>query len=117
MVRLVAYVLAAAAAALTVGSLSEQRLVAYETRTAVFTFALVLGLINATIRPILRVLTLPLTCLTFGLFALVLNAALFGLAAWLTPGMTVTTWGALLGAVIASVAGGVIFSVLDERPR
>jgi len=114
-IRLIAYVLAAAAAALAVGSISEQRLVAYESRTAVFVFALVLGLINATIRPVLRILTLPLTCLTFGLFALVLNAALFGLAAWLTPGMTVTTWGAVLGAIIASVAGGAIFSVLDER--
>ncbi|MDP9364570.1 MAG: phage holin family protein [Chloroflexota bacterium] len=115
MIRIVAYVLAAAAAALAVGSVSEQRLVAYESRTALFTFALILGLINAIIRPVLRVLTLPLTCLTFGLFALVLNAALFGLASWLTPGMTVTTWGAVLGAVVASIAGGAIFSVLDER--
>ena len=115
MTRLIAYVLAAAAAALAVGSVSEQRLVAYDSRTALFTFALILGLINATIKPILRILTLPLTCLTFGLFALVLNAALFGVAAWLTPGMTVTTWGAVLGAVVASIAGGLIFSVLDER--
>jgi len=115
MTRLMAYVLAAAAAALAVGSVSEQRLVAYDSRTALFTFALILGLINATIKPILRILTLPLTCLTFGLFALVLNAALFGVAAWLTPGMTVTTWGAVLGAVVASIAGGLIFSVLDER--
>ncbi len=114
-VRLVAYVLAAAAAVLAVGSISEQRLAAYDDRAAVFTFALVLGLINATIRPILRILTLPLTCLTFGLFALALNAGLFGLAAWLTPGITVTFWGAVLGAIVASIAGGIIFSVLDER--
>lgn len=115
MLRLVSYVLAAAAAALLVGSISEQRLVAYESQTAVFIFALVLGLLNATIRPVLRILTLPLTCLTFGAFALVLNAALFGLAAWLTPGMTVTAWGALVGALVASIAGGIAFSVLDER--
>ena len=113
--RLIAYVVANAAAALTVGSISDQRLVAYESRTAVFTFALVLGLINATIKPILRLLTLPLTCLTFGLFAVILNAGLFGLAAWLTPGMTVTTWGAVLGAIVASIASGLIFSALDER--
>lgn len=115
MARVVAYVVAAAAAALTVGSISEQRLVAYDDRTAVFTFALVLGLINATIRPVLRLLTLPLTCLTFGLFALVLNAALFGLAARLTPGMTVSAWGAILGAIVASIASGVIYSMIDER--
>lgn len=113
--RVVAYVVAAAVAALTVGSISEQRLVAYDDRTSVFIFALVLGLLNATIRPVLRILTLPLTCLTFGLFALVLNAALFGLAARLTPGMTVSTWGALLGAIVASVASGVIYSLIDER--
>lgn len=115
MARLVAYVIANMAAALTVGSISEQRLVAYESRTAVFVFALILGAINATIKPVLRLLTLPLTCLTFGLFALVLNAALFGLAARLTPGMTVTFWGAILGAVVASVASGIIFSLADER--
>jgi putative membrane protein len=112
---LIAYVLAAGLAALTVGSISEQRLVAYDSRTAIFTFALLLGLINATIRPVLRILTLPLTCLTFGLFALVLNAALFGLAARLTPGITVSTWGALLGGIVASIASGVIYSVIDER--
>lgn len=115
MTRLIAYTLAAAVAALLVGSVSEQRLVAYETRTAVVVFGVLLGLINATIRPALRLLTLPLTCLTFGLFAVVLNGALFGLAAWLTPGMTVTVSGALLGAVVVSVAGGIIFSILDER--
>ncbi len=113
--RLVAYVVANAAAALTVGSISDQRLIAYESRAAVFTFALVLGLINATIKPILRLLTLPLTCLTFGLVAVILNAGLFGLAAWFTPGMTVTTWGAVLGAIVASIASGIIFSALDER--
>lgn len=113
--RLVAYLIANSVAVLTVGSISEQRLVAYERLTAVGVFALILGVINATIKPVLRLLTLPLTCLTFGLFSLVLNAVLFGLAARLTPGMEVTTWGAVLGAIIASVASGIIFSVLDER--
>ncbi len=114
-VRVVAYLLANAAAVLTVGSISEQRLVAYESRSAIFVSALVVGVINATIRPVLRLLTLPLTCLTFGLFSLVLNAALFGLAAWLTPGMDVTSLGAVVGAIVASIFSGIIFSVLDER--
>ena len=115
MMRLLGYVLANAVAALVVGSISAQRLVAYESRAAVFVFALILGSINATIKPVLRLLTLPLTCLTFGLFALVLNAGLFGFAAWLTPGMTVTFWGAMLGAIVASLASGIIFSMIDER--
>ncbi len=113
--RVVAYLLANAAAVLAVGSISEQRLVAYESRSAIFVFALIVGLINATIRPVLRLLTLPLTCLTFGLFSLALNAALFGLAAWLTPGMAVTPLGAVVGAIVASIFSGIIFSVLDER--
>lgn len=112
--RLVAYVVAAATAALLVATISQQRLVAYESRSAVVLFALVLGLLNAVVKPLLRLLTLPLTCLTFGLFALVLNAGLFAIAARVTPGMTVTVWGAVIGAVIASVAGGVIFSLFDE---
>ena len=114
-VRLLAYVLAAAVGALLVGSISAQRLVAYESRAAIFLFALLLGLINATIKPVLQLLTLPLTCLTFGLFALLLNAALFGLAAWLTPGMQVSFWGAILGAIVASIASCAIYSLLDER--
>jgi len=113
--RLTAYVVAAAVAALLVASISERRLVAYESRTAVVAFALVLGAINAVVKPLLRLLTLPLTCLTFGAFALVLNAGLFALAARLTPGMTVTLWGAVVGAIVVSVAGGVIFSLIDER--
>lgn len=113
--RLIAYVLAAAVAALLVASISERRLVAYESRSAVTVFALVLGVMNATVKPVLRLLTLPLSCLTFGLFALLLNAGLFALAARLTPGMTVSFWGAVIGAAIASVTGGVIFSLFDER--
>ena len=112
--RVVAYLLANAAAVLTVGSLSE-RWVEYENRSAIFVFALILGVINATIRPVLRLLTLPLTCLTFGLFSLVLNAALFGLAARLTEGVAVTTVGAVVGSIVASVFSGLIFSLLDER--
>lgn len=112
--RLLGYVLASAVAALFVGSISAQRLVAYESRTAIFVFALILGLINATIKPVLQLLTLPLTCLTFGLFALLLNAGLFAIAAWLTPGMQVSVWGAILGAIVVSIASGVIYSLLDE---
>ncbi|HET8523227.1 MAG TPA: phage holin family protein, partial [Thermomicrobiales bacterium] len=64
--------------------------------------------------PVITLFTLPITCVTFGLFALVINAALFGLAAWLTPGIEVTFWGAVISAVLVSIASGVIFSVVDE---
>jgi putative membrane protein len=66
--------------------------------------ALVIGLINAFIRPILRVLTIPITILTLGLFLLVLNALLFWLAAALVPGFAVAGFvPAFLGALILTV--------------
>ncbi|MEJ7761257.1 MAG: phage holin family protein [Thermomicrobiales bacterium] len=115
MKRLIAYIVGAIVATLVVGSISEQRLVKYEDRESVIIFALVVGLISAYIKPVLKILTLPLTCLTFGLFALVLNAALWGVAARLTPGIETTFWGAVAGSVITSIASGIVFSVLDEK--
>jgi putative membrane protein len=113
-VRILVYMIAACVAALLLGSISEQRLISYDSQTAVFVFAAVLGVVNAAIKPVLQLLALPVSCLTFGLFALVINAALFALSVWLTPGMQVTTAGAVLGAILTSVAGGVIFSLVDE---
>jgi putative membrane protein len=96
------------------GTISE-RLITFDSPETVLFFGAVAGLINAFIKPVLGLLTLPLTCLTFGLFAIALNALLFWLGAWLTPGIETSAWGALFGSVIASLANGVIFSVLDEQ--
>lgn len=112
--RLLAYVIGAIVATLTVGSISEQRLVEYQSYEAIFIFAGVVGLLSAYIKPVVKLLTLPLTCLTFGLFALVLNAFLWGVAAWLTPGMNVTMWGAVVGSLLTSIVAGIIFSLVDE---
>lgn len=66
--------------------------------------ALVLGLVNAFVRPILVILTLPVTLLTLGLFLFVINALLFWLVAELVPGFRVTGFGAaLLGSILYSV--------------
>jgi putative membrane protein len=68
--------------------------------------ALVIGLINALIRPVLLILTIPITILTLGLFLLVLNALLFWLAAALVAGFLVAGfWWAFLGALIMSIVG------------
>lgn len=65
---------------------------------------LVLGLVNALLRPVLVVLTLPITLVTLGLFLLVINAAMVGFVAWLMPGMHVAGfWPALGTALIVSV--------------
>jgi putative membrane protein len=69
---------------------------------------LVLGLVNAILRPVLVMLTLPITVVTLGLFLLVINAAMVGLVAWLMPGMHVTGfWPALATAIIVSLVGWV----------
>ena len=66
--------------------------------------ALVLGIFNATIRPLLWLLTLPLTVLTFGLFTLLVNALIIKLAADLVPGFEVDSYAdALLATVILTL--------------
>jgi putative membrane protein len=66
--------------------------------------ALVLGLLNAVIRPVLFVLTLPLTIVTLGLFLLVLNGIVLELAAWVVPGFAVDSFGwAVVGALLLTV--------------
>ena len=71
--------------------------------------ALVLGFVNAVVRPLLTILTLPLTLLTLGLFYLVVNAAAFGLAAAVVPGFSVASfWAALLGALVVSLVSWLV---------
>jgi len=72
--------------------------------------ATVLGLINASLRPALWFLTAPLSALTFGLFALVINALMIMLAAALVPNFEVKGFGsALLGAIIMALLGVLVF--------
>lgn len=66
--------------------------------------ALILGVVNAFVRPIMIVLTLPLTVLTLGLFLFVVNALMFWLAAALVPGFQIGGFGAaLLGSVLLTI--------------
>jgi putative membrane protein len=77
--------------------------------------ALVLGLLNAVVRPLLVILTLPATILTLGLFLFIINAAMFWSAAWMLEGLKVTSFGAaLLGSLIYSACGVIIEMALDR---
>ncbi|HXF95829.1 MAG TPA: phage holin family protein [Gemmatimonadales bacterium] len=68
--------------------------------------ALLLGIVNAVVRPIVFLLTLPLTILTLGLFILVVNGISLALVAWLVPGVTVSgLLAATLGALVVSLTG------------
>ncbi|ABB33760.1 membrane protein of unknown function [Geobacter metallireducens RCH3] len=74
-----------------------------------FLAALVLGFLNAVLRPIISFFTLPITVLTLGLFTLVVNGAVFALAAWIVPGFNIAGIGsAILGALVFSVVSFVL---------
>jgi len=80
--------------------------------------ALLLGVVNAIVRPIAFVLTLPITIVTLGLFLLVLNAAMVGLVAWITPGFRVDTfWTAFLTALIVSVVSWAGSAVIGSKGK
>ena len=77
--------------------------------------AFVVGLLNSVLRPILVILTLPVTVVTLGLFLFVINALMFWAAAGLLPGFNVAGFGAaLIGSLIYSVLGIVIDSALQR---
>jgi putative membrane protein len=80
--------------------------------------ALVLGVVNAIVRPIAIVLTLPITLLSLGLFLWVINAGMIGLAAWFLDGFQIAGFGsALLGAIIVSLTGWIGNGFIGERGR
>jgi putative membrane protein len=80
--------------------------------------ALLLGIVNAVIRPVLVVLTLPISILTLGLFLLVINAAMLGLVARLLDGFEVAGfWSALAGSVIVSIVSWIASSFIGPKGR
>ncbi|MBI3779065.1 MAG: phage holin family protein [Gammaproteobacteria bacterium] len=80
--------------------------------------ALLLGIVNAVVRPLLVILTLPITVLTLGLFLLVVNAAMLGLVAWMFDDFTIAGfWPALLGSMVVSVVGWFASYFIGPRGR
>lgn len=79
--------------------------------------AIVLGLLNAIVRPVLLLLTLPITILTLGLFALVINGLLFMFAASFIQDFSVTNfWYALLGSLAMSVVSTLGSKFINAQP-
>lgn len=77
--------------------------------------AAVFGLVNALIRPVVKLLTFPLTILTLGLFTLVVNAAMLQLTDWLTEGLDVVGfWTSILGGIIISIVSWGLSIVLPD---
>lgn len=75
--------------------------------------ALLMGVVNALVRPVAFILTLPITIITLGIFLLVLNAAMFALVAWMLPGFTVSGfWAALFGWLIVTIVSWIASSLI-----
>lgn len=83
---------------------------------SLFWAALLLGLVNAIVRPVVIILTLPLTILTLGLFLLIINAAMLSLVAWMLDGMVVAGfWSAFFGAIVVSLVGWAVTWFIGDR--
>lgn len=83
---------------------------------ALLVAALVLGFVNAIVRPVLVLVTLPITLLTLGLFYFVVNGVAFGIAAALVPGFTIDSFGwAVLGAFVVGLASWVVGAAVKEK--
>ncbi len=80
--------------------------------------ALLLGVVNAIVRPIAFIFTLPLTLVTLGLFLFVLNAAMVGLVARLVPGFTISGfWTAMGAAVIVWIVSWLASGLIGSKGR
>jgi putative membrane protein len=80
--------------------------------------ALFLGIVNGIIRPIVILLTLPLTILTLGLFLLIINAAMLSLTAWFFDGMMVAGfWSAFFGAIVVSIVSWLMTWFIGDQGK
>ncbi|MEZ4330953.1 MAG: phage holin family protein [Myxococcota bacterium] len=80
--------------------------------------ALWLGIVNAVVRPIAFILTLPVTLLSLGAFLLVINAGMVALVAWLLEGFRIAGfWSALLTSIVVGLTGWIGNAFVGERGR
>ncbi len=78
--------------------------------------AALLGIVNAVIRPVVILLTMPINIMTLGLFTLVINAFMLKLVAWLIGGITISGfWAAFWGALVISVVSWFLSLMFDSR--
>ncbi len=76
----------------------------------------ILGIVNAVIRPILFLLTLPLTVFTFGFFLLVINGLMLGIVSFIVSGFHVNgLFGGIIGSVLISIVGWILATTLSSK--
>ena len=116
---MVGFLLRAAIAALGLWVASEilDGLV-FESTAKLIVAGLMLGVVNAFVRPLAFILTLPLTVLTLGFFLLVLNAGMVALVAWIVPGFEISGfWTAVGAALIVSLVSWAASSAIGSTGR
>jgi putative membrane protein len=87
--------------------------ISFATPQSLFIAGLMLGVINAFLKPLLVILTLPLSIITFGLFVLIINATMLLLVAWLVPGFVVAGfWSGFIVAIFVSVFSFIVNSMI-----
>ena len=92
--------------------------IAFNSTQTLIAAALLLGIVNAFVRPIIVLLTLPITLLTLGLFLLVINALMIMLVAWFLPGFLVAGfWSAVFAAIVVSLTSWVMSGWIGPRGR
>ncbi len=90
--------------------------ISFDDVVALWISALLLGLVNAFVRPVVLFLTLPFTILTLGLFVFVINGAMLLLVATLTPSFQVEGWGAaILASIIVGMTGWIANALVGNR--
>ncbi|GAA1407173.1 membrane protein [Glutamicibacter uratoxydans] len=84
---------------------------------------LIFGFVNALVRPVVKILSLPITCLTLGLFTIVINALMLMLTAWITQFTPATMtidhfwWDAIVGTIIISIVSALLGLFVDRDNR
>ena len=92
--------------------------IAYDSLSSLLAAALLLGIINAILRPVLVILTLPITLVTFGLFLLVINAGTLKLTSMVLHGFHVHGfWAAFWGALVVSVFGWIGSAIARDAKK
>jgi putative membrane protein len=90
----------------------------FDSTSKLIVAAILLGIVNAFVRPLAFILTLPITVVTLGLFLLVLNAGMVALVAWIVPGFTISGfWTAVGAALIVSLVSWAASSVIGPNGR
>ncbi len=89
----------------------------FDSVISLFVSAVVVSIVNTFIRPFAQLISLPITVLTLGIFALVVNAGMLALAAWVVPGFHIDGfWAAFWGSILLSIVSTILSWISKPKP-